>query len=124
MRVTSPPADLVRTLATYAEVPARALDGGAPEDRGRHDACLPDASGFVAMACDEPLVHTGDAATGLNHPFVPSAELVDRTVRRLFPEAPEGHEPWATLLWANGRAPLGETPRREKWTWHCTPLVD
>lgn len=124
VRPTTAPADLVRTLSTFAEVLARALDGGTPEDRGWHNAGLPDVSGFVAMACDELLVHTGDAATGLAHPFTPSASLVDRTVRRLFPEAPEGYEPWATLLWANGRGPLGGMARRDKWKWHCAPLVD
>jgi hypothetical protein len=122
VRPTTPPPDLVRTLAMAAEVLARTLDGGAPGDRGWHNAGLPDVSGFVGMACDELLVHTGDAATGLDLPFTPSAALADRTLRRLFPEAPRGHEPWATLLWANGRRPLGGMPRREKWTWRCAPL--
>jgi hypothetical protein len=122
VRPTTPPPDLVRTLTMAAEVLARTLDGGAPGDRGWHNAGLPDVSGFVGMACDELLVHTDDAATGLNLPFTPPAALADRIVHRLFPEAPEGHEPWATLLWANGRRPLGGMPRREKWTWRCAPL--
>ncbi|HWO64286.1 MAG TPA: maleylpyruvate isomerase N-terminal domain-containing protein [Umezawaea sp.] len=122
VRPAAPPSALVRTLRMAAEVLARTVDGSAPGDRGWHDFGSPDASGVVAMACDELLVHTGDAATGLGVPFTPTPALVDRTVRRLFPEAPGGHEPWPTLLWANGRVPLGGTPRREKWTWHCTPL--
>ncbi len=124
VRPTAPPAELVRTLRTFTEVLARALDGGAPGDRGWHDFGSPDVSGVVGMACDELLVHTGDAASGLGTPFTPSPLLVRRTVHRLFPEAPPGHEPWATLLWANGRVPLGGTPRREKWTWRCAPLDD
>ncbi|MCS7482567.1 maleylpyruvate isomerase N-terminal domain-containing protein [Umezawaea endophytica] len=122
VRPSSSPSELVRTLRMAAEVLARTLGGSAPGDRGWHDFGSPDASGVVAMACDELLVHTGDAAAGLGVAFTPSDALVERTVRRLFPEAPEGHEPWPTLLWANGRVPLGGTPRREKWTWHCAPL--
>jgi mycothiol maleylpyruvate isomerase-like protein len=40
----------------------------------------------------------------------------------LFPEAPTDEDPWATLLWANGRTALGELPRRDTWKWRCTPL--
>jgi uncharacterized protein (TIGR03083 family) len=122
VRPSASPAALVRTLTMAAEVLARTVDGSAPGDRGWHDFGSPDASGVVGMACDELLVHTGDAASGLGLAFTPSAALVDRTVQRLFPEAPAGFEPWATLLWANGRVPLGGTPRREKWTWRCAPL--
>jgi hypothetical protein len=65
VRPSTPPSDLVRTLETFAEVLARALDGAAPGDRGLHSAGLPDPSGFAGMACDELLVHTMDAAAGL-----------------------------------------------------------
>jgi uncharacterized protein (TIGR03083 family) len=122
VRPLSPPADLVRTLSTFAEVLARALDGGAAGDRGWHPWGLSDVSGFAGMACDELLVHTWDAASGLGRPFTPPPALAGRTLRRLFPEAPTGSDPWATLLWANGRMALGELPRRGKWKWRCTPL--
>jgi uncharacterized protein (TIGR03083 family) len=117
VRPTTAPADLVRTLETFADVLVRVLDTAAPDARGWHPAGLPDASGFAGMACDELLVHTADAAAGLGHPFEPSSGLAERTVRRLFPEAPEDQDPWATLLWANGRRELGDLPRRTKWQW-------
>jgi hypothetical protein len=122
VRPSAPPSDLVRTLETFAAVLARSLDGAAPGDRGRHSADLPDASGFAGMACDEPLVHTMDAAPGLGRPFRPSARLAASTLNRLFPEASTGHDPVTTLLWANGRVPLGDLPRRTEWQWHCAPL--
>jgi hypothetical protein len=122
VRPSSPPSELARALETFTSVLARSLDGAPPGDRGWHSACLPDASGFAGMACDELLVHTLDAAAGLGRPFTPSAELAASTVNRLFPEAPTGHDPVATLLWANGRVPLGDLPRRTEWQWHCAPL--
>ncbi|MBK1786816.1 hypothetical protein [Prauserella cavernicola] len=92
--------------------------------RGWHPWGNADASGFAAMACDELLVHTDDVARGLGVPFAPRLELVDATLRRLFPWAPEGQDPWQTLLWANGRAALPGHPRLEKWRWHCAPLSE
>ncbi|MFD9733709.1 maleylpyruvate isomerase N-terminal domain-containing protein [Umezawaea sp. NPDC059074] len=122
VRPTTSPSLLVRTLSMAAETLARVLDAGTPADRGWHPFGLSDASGFAAMACDELLVHTADTATALGRPFTPPATQVARTLHRLFPDAPTGFAPWPTLLWANGRAPLGDVPRREKWTWRCAPL--
>jgi hypothetical protein len=67
------------------------------------------------------LVHTADAAAGLGVPFAPDPVLAARVVRRLFPWAPGHSDPWAVLLWSNGRAPLGERPRRAGWRWHGAP---
>lgn len=117
VRPGTPPADLIRTLETFADVLGRVLDTAAPGTLGWHPAGLPDASGFAAMACDELLVHTADAASGIGRPFEPSPVQAERTVRRLFPEAPTGADPWATLLWANGRRELGDLPRRTNWRW-------
>lgn len=122
VRQETPPDDLVATLDCFADMLVRVLDGAEPGARGWHPFGLPDASGFAAMACDELLVHTQDAATGLGRPFLPSAELAERTLLRLFPEAPTDQDPWATLLWANGRRTLGVLPRRTDWRWHCSPL--
>jgi hypothetical protein len=60
---TAPP-DLVAVLGSYATVLARVIDGAKPGARGWHPAGLADTSGFAAMACDELLVHTADAAAG------------------------------------------------------------
>jgi acyl dehydratase len=82
-----------------------------------------DASGFAAMACDELLVHTDDAARGLGVPITPPHGLVRATLARLFPWAPDA-DPWPALLWCNGRVALPALPRQDRWAWHCAPLEE
>jgi hypothetical protein len=100
------------------------VDATPPGTRGWHPFGLADASGFAAMACDELLVHSDDAARGLGVPFAPPDELAEATLRRLFPWAPDGVEPWPGLRWANGRADLPGQPRQVDWRWHCAPLEE
>jgi Mycothiol maleylpyruvate isomerase N-terminal domain len=120
---TAPP-DLVAVLGSYATVLARVIDGAKPGARGWHPAGLADTSGFAAMACDELLVHTADAARGLDLSFTPSAGLSGATLRRLFPWAPTDADPWQALLWANGRVDLPGQERQTGWRWHCAPLAE
>ena len=120
----SPPQELVRTMRTTSFLLASVIESTGPEVRGYHPWGMADASGFRAMACDELLVHTDDAARGLGSEFIPSAEIAGRTVDRLFPWAPSGYEAWATLKWANGRSGLADRPRLTKWRWHCAPLSE
>jgi uncharacterized protein (TIGR03083 family) len=122
VRAESAPADLVATLRSFSTVLARVLDGAEPEALGWHPFGIADRSGFAAMACDELLVHTADAGNGLGLPFTPSPELSEATLRRLFPWAPTGTDPWRTLLWANGREDLPGLDRQTGWRWHCAPL--
>jgi uncharacterized protein (TIGR03083 family) len=124
VRPETAPADLVAALGSFATVLARVVDGAPPSARGWHPAGLADASGFAAIACDELLVHTGDAARGLELPFTPSPELSRATLRRLFPWAPHDTDPWQALLWANGRADLPGQERQTGWRWHCAPLAE
>jgi hypothetical protein len=119
VRPDSAAADLVATIGSFATVLARVLDGAAPHARGWHPFGLADAAGFAAMACDELLVHTSDAARGLALPFTPSPELSTATLRRLFPWAPADGDPWQVLLWANGRIDLPGQERQTPWRWHC-----
>jgi uncharacterized protein (TIGR03083 family) len=121
MRDMSQP-DRILTFEAMANALAYVVDGTPPGTRGFHPFGMADASGFAAMGCDEMLVHTDDAARGLGTSFRPDDALAARVVQRLFPWAPEGHDPWATLRWANGRQPLGDKPRLEQWWWHCAPL--
>jgi uncharacterized protein (TIGR03083 family) len=120
----APPAELVRAVGTSATVLARVIDGAPPGTRGWHPFGLADPSGFAAMACDELLVHTDDAARGLGVPFTPPDALVAATLARLFPWAPAATDPWPALLWCNGRIALPAHPRQPRWRWHCAPLAE
>jgi hypothetical protein len=100
------------------------VDAAPPGIRGFHPAGAADPSGFAAMACDELLVHTNDAARGLGLRFTPDPELAGRVLARLFPWHDPGDDAWQTLLWANGRIDLPGHPNQANWAWHCAPLAD
>ncbi|WP_345378130.1 maleylpyruvate isomerase N-terminal domain-containing protein [Pseudonocardia yuanmonensis] len=117
-----PPATLVAAVRAAAFLLAATIEASDDDARGFHPSGAADPSGFAAMACDELLVHTDDAARGLGLAFEPDAHLAAHVVRRLFPWAPHGGRSWPTLRWANGRAALGERPRLANWRWHCAPL--
>jgi uncharacterized protein (TIGR03083 family) len=120
----SAPADLIRTITSFAGVLASVIDCMPPDARGFHPFGLADSSGFAAMACDEMLVHTDDAARGLGREFTPSGALAESTLRRLFPWAPQQVDPWAALRWANGRISLPGLNLQSDWRWHCAPLQE
>jgi hypothetical protein len=89
--------------------------------RSFHSYGPSDASGFAAMGVVEVLVHTHDVALGLGLDWTPPADLCAAALRRLFPDAPAGAQPWPTLLWACGRADLPGHPARTEWTWDGSP---
>ena len=117
-----PPSELVATLDTYAAIVETIVRAAPPDARGFHPMGTADPSGFAAMACDEMLVHTDDAARGLGRRFVPPAELAEAVLRRLFPWVDVEDDPWQLVLWANGRIELDRRPRLTGWRWHCAPL--
>lgn len=120
----SPPAQLVRAVRTYSNVLASVIEAVPPDVRGWHPVGIADVSGFAAMGCDEMLVHTYDAARGLKLEFEPIPELAERTLRRLFPWAPQDVEPWEGLKWANGRSELPGLKQLTRWRWQCAPLSE
>jgi len=121
----APLADLLDLVPAAAAVLAAAARASGPEVRAFHPAGMADAEGFLGMGCDEILVHTGDIAAGLGIGFAPPADLCAKVVARLFPWAPSETDPWPTLLWANGRAPLGDRDRLDAdWYWQCAPLAE
>jgi hypothetical protein len=94
----------------------------APADRrAYHVYGVSDAEGFAAMGVVEVLVHAQDIALGLRRDWAPPPQLCARALARLFPDAPVGHDPWATLLWCTGRGELPDLPVRGRWRWDGTP---
>jgi uncharacterized protein (TIGR03083 family) len=122
--LSTPIETVVNALRASAAVLRRLADAAGPDVRGCHVAGMADASGFGAMGCDEILIHGHDIAAGFGIPFAPDPELCARVITRLFPWAEPGEDPWATLLWCNGRAPLGDLPRQAAWGWWCRPISE
>jgi len=120
----APNADLVATLNSYAVVVAAVIETSAETARGFHPMGTADPSGFAAMACDEMLIHTDDAARGLGSTFRPPEDMAGAVLGRLFPWVPLDGDPWELLQWANGRIPLGDRDRLEAWAWYCAPLAE
>jgi hypothetical protein len=119
------PADLLEVIESFAGILAAVSEAILTDRRAFHPAGMADRDGFVAMGCDEILVHGHDVATALGLDFVPPSDLAARVVTRLFPWAPDGADRWAVLLWANGRIALDGRDRLEPdWCWHCAPLSE
>ncbi|WP_327292628.1 DinB family protein [Streptomyces sp. NBC_01198] len=93
----------------------------SPDVRSHHVFGPADPEGFGAMGVVETLVHTGDIAAGLGVPFEPPADLCERALHRLFPDAPADAEPWQALLWSTGRIALREREQRATWRWYAEP---
>lgn len=115
--------ELLELLDAAAATLAQVATASPPDARAFHDSGLADTSGFLAMGCDEILVHGWDAVRGLGGEFTPSADLAEPVLRRLFPWVLVKASPWHALLWANGRIALpGEAERLgPDWVWHCEP---
>lgn len=126
LRDGDPEADREAALAAVTDAAAVLTQVVASASRGArafHPAGMADRSGFIAMGCDEILVHTADVATGLGVAFDPPDHLPERVLRRLFPWAPDDVDPWDGLLWANGRTELpGHGRLGPDWYWHPAPL--
>jgi uncharacterized protein (TIGR03083 family) len=118
------PSRLLASLTAAARLCAITVDGLPPDARGYHPMGSADAAGLAAMGCDEILVHTYDASTGLGEPFDPGPGLPGRILARLFPWQVPEPDAWAALLHANGRIDLPGQPRRQNWSWLSVPLGD
>ena len=117
---TAGPADLIAVLGAAAATLAHVIDDTEPGERGWHPSGLIDPTGFAALACDELLIHTDDAARGLGRPFAAPEPVAIAVLDRLFPAAPDCRGPddpeaWDVLRWANGRTDLPGRPRRSDW---------
>jgi hypothetical protein len=99
---------------------ARVLE---PTTQAFHFHGTTDVSGFLALACSELLVHTGDAFRGLGGVLEPRPDLAAKVLQRLFPSAPSDADPWRTLQWATGRGRLPGLPEvGPDWSYRTAPL--
>jgi hypothetical protein len=124
VRADAPPHALLRSLRNAAYLCALTVDALPEGARGFHPFGAADPCGFAAMACDEVLVHTHDAATGLGEVFRPDQDLARRVLARLFPWQDPGPDAWTTLLWAHDRVPSPGASPRSGWRWHTAPLAE
>jgi len=119
------PTELLQLVSTFAGVLSEVTKAAAITDRAFHRAGMADRDGFVAMGCDEVLIHGYDIATTFRAVYEPPSDLAARVLTRLFPWAPEDGNPWERLLWANGRSPLEDHDQLgPEWWWHCAPLEE
>jgi hypothetical protein len=117
--------DLIETMLCTATVLEQIALAAPPNARGFHPAGMANAEGFAALSTNEILLHTHDITAALGQRFDPPAELAGLVLRRLFPWAPQGADPWAALLWASGRAVLpGHEAPRADWQSHPAPLSE
>lgn len=119
------PAELLVIVESAAAILGEVARAAPAGTRAFHPAGMTDPEGFLALGCEEILIHTDDIAVGLGCSFAPPPALAGRVLRRLFPWAPAGHDPWPTLKWACGRAALpGHARLDADWYWHSAPLAE
>ncbi|MFJ8692019.1 maleylpyruvate isomerase N-terminal domain-containing protein [Streptomyces roseolilacinus] len=118
------PAGLLHVLDAGGALLTAMVRTTPPTARAHHVFGAADPEGFAAMGVVETLVHTHDVAEGLGVDWTPPADLCDRVLARLFPDAPTDTDRWPTLLWATGRAELPGRPRLATWRWYGTPRAD
>jgi hypothetical protein len=114
------PAELLQVLEACGSLLVAMVRTVPPAVRAHHVYGVSDPEGFAAMGIVETLVHTYDVTAGTGIAWDPPAELCDRTLIRLFPDAPTATDRWPTLLWATGRGELPGYPVLSSWRWDGT----
>ncbi|HLY67447.1 MAG TPA: hypothetical protein VKU60_18060 [Chloroflexota bacterium] len=118
-------ADLIDGIECSATILEQLALAAPPGTRAFHPSGMADPQGFIALSCNELLLHTHDIASGLGLSFEPPAELAELVLRRLFPWAPKEAPPWAALLWVSDRGSLpGREPVGAGWMGHPAPLSE
>lgn len=117
---------LASALLSSASILVDVLTGLRPHERAFHPSGRADRSGWVGMACTELLVHSYDVArAGGIPPERGPVELAAATVGRVLPWTPDEGDGWQQLLWATGRAALGDRPPQAvDWWWQSAPLAE
>jgi hypothetical protein len=76
----------------------------APADAfGFHVSGMRNAEQFLAMACEELLVHTYDVSCGLGLTYEPPDELCQLVIEHSYPGQHEQRPAWPLLVWLSGR---------------------
>lgn len=116
---------LLDALVSSCHILARVAEATPKNGRGYHGAGMADATGFLAMGCNEILIHAYDICSGLGEGFNPPPNVCEQVVARIFPWAPKHDDAWERLLWCNGRLALPKHPRiGPEWGWWCAPLEE
>ena len=116
------PAEVLEFAETGGRILAATVRTAPAQARAFHPTGMADPEGFAAMGCTEILVHGQDIARGLGLSLDPPRGICAVVLGRLFPEAPDGADPWEILLWATGRGELPGQPQLREWRWHGAPL--
>jgi uncharacterized protein (TIGR03083 family) len=121
-----PEADATRQERLEAiEACAAALAGvaaTAPKDVfGFHVSGMRNAAQFLAMGCEELLVHTYDVTCGLGLPYEPPEDLCRLVIEYMYPGQQEQRPVWPFLVWLSGRrhpaaTGWGEPPQPEEYS--------
>jgi hypothetical protein len=74
-----------------------------PDAFGFHVSGMKSAEQFLAMACEELLVHTYDVTCGLGLPYEPPAELCRLVIEHFHPGQDARRPVWPLLVWLSGR---------------------
>ncbi|MDH3499911.1 MAG: VOC family protein, partial [Acidimicrobiia bacterium] len=82
---------LLGAIEGTAAILGRLGDEAGHAVRAFHPAGQADTEGFIAMGCDEILIHSYDVASGLGAEFKADDDLAARLIARLFPWAPSGY---------------------------------
>jgi hypothetical protein len=95
-----------------------------PSARAFHRMGNSDGEGFLAMACEEILVHAWDIGQGFGLTVTVPDDLSAAVLHRIFPWAPNDCTPWEAQLWCSDRIELSGRGKIKRWGWHGAPISE
>lgn len=117
-------AALAATVAAWVKLLGAALRAAPDGLLAWHPLGQADKEDFLALACNELVIHASDVARAHGPGPEADADFSDRLLQRLFPSAARAidEEPWQVLLWANGRPSTTRREPQDAWSSHPQPL--
>lgn len=117
-------AELARTVPAWVRLLGAALRDAEPGAAAWHPLGMTDEEGFLALACNELVIHASDVARAHGAEPEVDEDFCRRLLDRLFPLAapPADEEAWQVLLWANGRPSVTGRLPQKSWRSHPRPL--